>query len=66
MASLKTIKELHRKVGELPANKVSDTMRRWYNATTKYIQREERKLACQQAPSQEPADSPRAVACGTG
>jgi hypothetical protein len=33
MVSLEAIKELHRKVGELPANKISPLMKRWYAAT---------------------------------
>lgn len=48
MASLAAIKELHRKVGLMPANTISDMMRKWYNATTKYIAREEKKLECPQ------------------
>lgn len=46
MASLATIKELHKKVGLMPANTTSDKILRWYNATTKYIIREEEKISC--------------------
>ena len=63
MASLATIKELHRKVGIMSAETVSDTMRKWYDATTKYIARKENKLECQSNP---PLQKKEPVASGTG
>jgi hypothetical protein len=55
MASLESIKKLHKNVGESPAHTISDTVKRWFAATTKYIAKMEQELSCstQQHPKKE-------------
>ena len=56
MASLKSIKKLHKRLGEMDARFISPQLRKWYRATTTYIAREERRLACRN----------QAALCGIG